>query len=338
MQAATRMADGQWPWRDFGWSYGPGEPLVVMTLGKVFGPSLLWWRLLRVAADATAALLVYLLVRDRRPSWALPAWAAAAVTAAQPTSANPTGPALAFALGSVLAATRGRPGWAGVLAALAAFWRPDVGAIAALAAAATAPGAPSRTRGRERWRRRRAPTAGTPAAPLRGPAAPRRGGGLPRVAAAGLLVLYAPFLVAAGPGHVWDALVVQSTQDGEWWRLPFGLQRRRREGLRHLAASVRRGGHVCVGRPARGRAGRARRGRRRLLRLARGPRARAGAADRRGGRGGVRAPAARRGDAARAAARRRPRQPRLGAAQAARPASRSSASRSRRARRPRCRG
>ena len=34
-------------------------------------------------------------------------------------------------------ATRARPGWAGAMAALAAFWRPDVGAVAALAAAAT---------------------------------------------------------------------------------------------------------------------------------------------------------------------------------------------------------
>ena len=67
MQAATRMADGQWPWRDFGWSYGPGEPLVVMALGKAFGPSLLWWRLLRVAADATAAVLVYA-ARPRPPA------------------------------------------------------------------------------------------------------------------------------------------------------------------------------------------------------------------------------------------------------------------------------
>ena len=33
--------------------------------------------------------------------------------------------------------------------------------------------------------------------------------------------LYAPFVVAAGPGTVWDALVVQATRDGEWWRLPF---------------------------------------------------------------------------------------------------------------------
>ncbi len=138
MQAATRMADGQWPWRDFGWSYGPGQPLVVMVLGKLFDPSLLWWRLLRVAADATCAVLVYALVRPQGGArWALAAWAAVAVTVAQPTSANPTGPALAFALAALLFATRARPGWAGAMAALAAFWRPDVGAIAALAAAAT---------------------------------------------------------------------------------------------------------------------------------------------------------------------------------------------------------
>ncbi len=33
-----------------------------------------------------------------------------------------------------------------------------------------------------------------------------------------------PFLVAAGPGTVWNALVVQATRDGEWWRLPLGFQ------------------------------------------------------------------------------------------------------------------
>ena len=138
MQAATRMGEGQWPWRDFGWSYGPGEPLVVLALGKLFDPSLLWWRLLRVAADATSAVLVYALVREQRPRWALAAWAAAAVTAAQPTSANPTAPALTFALdGGVPRDPPHGPGWAGAMAALAAFWRPDVGAIAALAAAAT---------------------------------------------------------------------------------------------------------------------------------------------------------------------------------------------------------
>jgi hypothetical protein len=280
MQAATRMADGQWPWRDFGWSYGPGEPLVVLALGKAFGPSLLWWRVLRVAADATAALLVYLLVRNRRPSWALPAWAAAAFTAAQPTSANPTAPALTFALAALLAAERDNPRWAGLLAALAAFWRPDVGAIAALAAAATllatrnasAAGAPRPEAPRgDTLDHVDAPAAGAPrpevprgdtldhvAAPAAGaprPEVPRgdtpdrgdaavwpethAGGAFATttgrvaarrnavttlvVAAGALLAFYAPFLVAAGPGRVWDALVVQATRDGEWWRLPLGF-------------------------------------------------------------------------------------------------------------------
>jgi hypothetical protein len=36
-------------------------------------------------------------------------------------------------------------------------------------------------------------------------------------------VLYAPFVIAAGPGRVWDALVVQAGRDGTWWRLPYGF-------------------------------------------------------------------------------------------------------------------
>src|SRR5439155_2619443 len=139
VQAAIRIADGQWPWRDFGWPYGPGQPLLVAGAFKVFGTSVLWWRLLRVAVDGITALLVWGLVRDRAgPRWAAAAWAAAAVTAAQPTSANPTPTALAFALAAVLLASRGRLGWAGAAAAAAAFWRPDMGAAAALGAMATA--------------------------------------------------------------------------------------------------------------------------------------------------------------------------------------------------------
>jgi hypothetical protein len=41
------------------------------------------------------------------------------------------------------------------------------------------------------------------------------------VAALAGAALYAPFLVAAGPERVWDALVVQAGRDGAWWRLPF---------------------------------------------------------------------------------------------------------------------
>ena len=201
MQAASRMGDGQWPWRDFGYAYGPGQPLFVL----VFGDSLLTWRVLRVAADASAAVLIWALVRDLRPRWAIWAWLAAAVTAAQPTSANPTAPALAFSLGAVFAATRGRPAIAGVLAALAAFWRPDVGVLAALAAAATLA-----------WGERRDVTKPADSAGFVTSALVVLG-----VAALAGLVLYLPFIVAAGPGTVWDALVVQATRDGEYWRLPF---------------------------------------------------------------------------------------------------------------------
>jgi hypothetical protein len=91
-----------------------------------------------------------------------------------------------------LLATRRRPAWAGVLAALAGFWRPDLGVVAALAAAVTLAGVDRRYALRC----------------------------LLAALAAGVL-LYLPFAVAAGPARVWTALVVQSTQDGAWWRLPF---------------------------------------------------------------------------------------------------------------------
>ena len=283
MQAATRMADGQWPWRDFGWSYGPGQPLVVMVLGKLFDPSLLWWRLLRVAADATCAVLVYALVRPRGGArWALAAWAAAAVTVAQPTSANPTGPALAFALAAVLFATRARPGWAGAMAALAAFWRPDVGrsrrwprrrrscrarrrgargrAEGGGAATAACSWRRSAQAGRDRrgdarggseaWRWRR----GRPRHARRG-ARPR--GALPcarlpaRRRRACCSCSTRRSSSRPGPATVWDALVVQATRDGEWWRLPFPdwFAGGDVEGLPGVACAVRGAADPRAGRP-----------------------------------------------------------------------------------------
>ena len=191
LQAASRMAAGQWPYRDFGWPYGPGQAGVVALAFKAFGPSVVWWRVVRVAADATIALLVWALVR--RPAgerWALAGWLAAAVTIAQPTSAIPFPVALAFALGAVLAAARGRPIPAGLLAALAAAWRPDLGVVALIAA-------------------------GVAARP-----------GTLRVALAwvgGVVVLFGPFVAVAGPGRVWDELVGRAAGDGAWWRLPLPL-------------------------------------------------------------------------------------------------------------------
>ena len=216
LQAASRMAGGQWPYRDFGWPYGPGQAGVVALAFKAFGPSVVWWRVVRVAADATIALLVWALVR--RPAgdrWALAGWLAAAVTIAQPTSANPFPVALAFALGAVLAAARGKPVAAGLLAALAAAWRPDLGVIALLAAAAaTAFDRPVRTGDRHLDRTDK----GTVPLSVRAR--------LARVAGAwvgGVVVLFGPFVAAAGPGRVYDELVGRAAGDGAWWRLPFPL-------------------------------------------------------------------------------------------------------------------
>ena len=215
MQGASRILDGQWPYADFGWPYGPGQPVAVAGLSWLFEPSVAWWRVLRVAADATAALAVWALVRPAAGDrWALAAWLAAAVTVAQPTSANPFPVALTFALCAVLAAARGRPALAGVLAALAAFWRPDIGAVAALAAVvallvargAAAGGATGpTTRGRPARSHLRPALVAALSAALAGAA------------------LYAPFAVAAGIGTLWDELVGIAAGDGDLWRLPFPL-------------------------------------------------------------------------------------------------------------------
>jgi hypothetical protein len=198
MQAASRILGGQWPYADFGWPYGPGQPGAVAALSWVFEPSVAWWRLLRVAADATAAVAVWALVRPAAGNrWALAAWLAAAVTVAQPTSANPFPVALALSLCAVLAGARGKPVAAGLLAALAAYWRPDIGAVAALAAVAALLAAP--------------------------------GGWRPALTAAAAAVLatallYAPFAAEAGLASLWDELVGIAAGDGELWRLPFPIE------------------------------------------------------------------------------------------------------------------
>ena len=59
MQAASRVAAGEWPYADFAWPYGPGQPIVNALAFEVLGRSVLWWRLLWVAAVATAAVLAW---------------------------------------------------------------------------------------------------------------------------------------------------------------------------------------------------------------------------------------------------------------------------------------
>jgi hypothetical protein len=63
---ARRIAQGQWPYADFVFPYGPGHPLLLAGLDKLLGTSLVWWRLVRVAADAAVALIVFVLCGARR--------------------------------------------------------------------------------------------------------------------------------------------------------------------------------------------------------------------------------------------------------------------------------
>jgi hypothetical protein len=135
LQWAGRIASGQWPYRDFWSNYAPGQPVLLAGLVKVFGPSLLWWRVLRVAIDAVTAVLAYRLVRRDAPEgWALAAWVAVAGAMAFPTGPgpNPTALLLAFA---ALALARRSPGPGGALAGLAVLVRPEIGIAAAIGVA-----------------------------------------------------------------------------------------------------------------------------------------------------------------------------------------------------------
>jgi hypothetical protein len=108
---------------------------VLAALWKAFGPSLLAWRVLRVALDATVALEVWALVRRAAPPWlALLAWVAAAAAMAWPTGPGPNPPALALVLGALLLVRRSPLG-AGALCGLAAAFRPELGGAGAVAVA-----------------------------------------------------------------------------------------------------------------------------------------------------------------------------------------------------------
>ena len=135
LQWAARLADGQWPYRDFWSNYAPGQGLALAALWKAFGPSLLAWRVLRVLTDALVSVLVYALVRreaSRGP--ALLAWVAAAAAMAWPSTPGPNPSALALIFGALLLARR-RPLVAGALCGLAIAFRPELGCAGALAVA-----------------------------------------------------------------------------------------------------------------------------------------------------------------------------------------------------------
>jgi hypothetical protein len=204
LQAARRVADGEVPYRDFLWSYGPAQPYLLGASFELFGTSLLGWRLLRVLVVAITSVVVFVLARRLAGTrLALLAWLIAACALAQPANASPFPVALLFALLAVLVAARTPPTartavLAGAVAALAASWRLDFGIYGAAAAAAAlllAPGPPGRRL--------------------------RLAGWLALSAMTVTAVAYLPFALIAGSGDLYDDVVGKSLREGDYWTLPF---------------------------------------------------------------------------------------------------------------------
>jgi hypothetical protein len=189
LQAAERIHRGQVPYRDFWWFYPPGQPYVLAWLRDLFGPSLLTWRVVRVLADATVAMLAYALARrGAGPRASLLAWAVAILAMAYPSGPHPFPIALALCLGALLAFEE-RPGLAGVLVGVAALWRIEF-ALFAGAGIVLARGG---------WR-------------------------FVGAAAGTALVLYVPVVIAAGLGPSWNLLVDYPASDfRDYQTLPFPL-------------------------------------------------------------------------------------------------------------------
>ena len=154
---AQRIADGQWPYRDFWSNYAPGpDASRSPALTKLLGPSLLVVAR-RCASRSTRSprwppTASSGATRARR--WALAAWVAVAGAMAFPTAPGPTPPALLLALRARCSPPAGGAVAGGVLAGLAFAFRPEVGLAAALGAVAR--GALGEAARPVRGRRRRA--------------------------------------------------------------------------------------------------------------------------------------------------------------------------------------
>ncbi|MEA2494685.1 MAG: hypothetical protein QOJ29_2596, partial [Thermoleophilaceae bacterium] len=219
LQAARRVAEGQVPYSDFLWAYGPAHPYLLAGLFKLFGTSLLWWRIIRVLVDSGVALLVFAIVRREAPlRVALVAWLAAACAMAQPTGANPFAPALLFTLAAIWSASSAsdRRGLivAGSMCALAAAWRLDFGVFAVVATAAAACVGSASIRGAYLLGAARSVLIRRALRP-----------GLVVVAAFAALtaLVYLPFVIADGPADAWRDLIGRSLSQGRYWHLPFPL-------------------------------------------------------------------------------------------------------------------
>lgn len=139
LQAGARIADGQLPYRDFWSNYPPGQPLMLGALQGVLGPSLLAWRIVRVATNGVITLFAYRLVRRGAPEpYALAAGLAVAAAMAFPTGPGPNPPALLLTFAALLSA-RKRPGLAGAIAGLACLFRLELGIAAIIGVELEAP-------------------------------------------------------------------------------------------------------------------------------------------------------------------------------------------------------
>ncbi|MFL5894324.1 MAG: hypothetical protein ACJ76Z_04320 [Thermoleophilaceae bacterium] len=207
LAAAARIAHGEVPYRDFWWFYPPGQPYLLALLWKAFGPSLLTWRILRVATDAAVAVLAYLLARrgGASPRLALAVWLAAALAMAYPSGPHPFALTLAFSLGALLLFEQ-RPTAAGVLAGLAAAWRLESAAYLVAGIALAGAWSAWSTGGARMHARSFARAFGRFAVPALGVA----------------LALYAPVVAAAGLGRSWHLLVrYPLVQWSDYQSLPF---------------------------------------------------------------------------------------------------------------------
>ena len=218
LQAVERIVDGAGPLPRLLVVLPPGQPYLLGGLHELSGPSLLTWRIVRVLADATVAVLAYSLARRgagprlRRS----PAWAAAILAMAYPSGPHPFPIALALALGALLAFER-RPALAGVLVGAAAAWRIEFAAFARAARCL-----------------RRAARAGCAGSRLAAVADGRRRS-------------TCPVVIAAGSGRSWDLLVDYPLTGLP--RLPDAavpaLLRRPAEHRAHPAASSRTAPSRC---------------------------------------------------------------------------------------------
>jgi hypothetical protein len=206
LQAARRVTEGQVPYSDFQWAYGPAHAYLLGGWFELFGPSLMSWRILRLLCDAGVAVAVYVLARREAPPWlALTAWLTAACAMAQPTSATPFPFALLAVLLALALTTReaqrgGASLAAGLLTAAGAAWRLDF-AIYGAAAVAVA------------ILLRQAPR----------PARLRALGAYLATFAGATFLVYLPFLIATGPADLYDELIGISLRERSYWTLPFPL-------------------------------------------------------------------------------------------------------------------